>query len=100
MDTYYFGSQVKMQGVFKVDDIETDPTSSAIRCLYKIPDGTVTAVSSTTADIVKDTTGTYYLLVTPTSAQVGDWYYRWHATAGVIVGGESVFTVISPEVTT
>lgn len=100
MNSVYHGTQVKLQGVFKVDAVETDPTTSAIRCLYKDPSGSVTTVTSTQASMVKSTTGTYYVLVTPTSSQVGTWYYWWQATAGVIVSGQDSFEVLSPQVST
>lgn len=100
MNSFLWGSQVKMQGIFRVSAVETDPTTGAIRCLYTKPTGAVTIVTSTQAAIVKDTTGTYYSLVTPTSSEIGVWYYRWHATAGVITAGEDAFEVLTGMVST
>ena len=100
MNSILPGTQVKMQGVFKVDAVDTDPSTGAIRCLYKNPAGSVTIVTSTQATMVKDTTGTYYILVTPLTSQVGTWYYHWEATSGVIVSGEDAFQVLQPQVST
>lgn len=100
MNTFFPGSQIKLQGVFYVDSVETDPTTGNIRCLYKNPAGTVSIVTSTQAAMVKNTTGTYYVLVTPGTTQIGQWYYHWEATAGVIVAGEDSFQVLAPQVTT
>lgn len=100
MNSFVAGTQIKLQGVFKVDSVETDPTTGNIRCLYKNPAGTVTTVTSTQASMVKSTTGTYYVLVTPGTTQVGVWHYHWEATAGVIVAAEDSFQALPPQVTT
>jgi hypothetical protein len=69
---------------------DTDPTTLTFTLLD--PGGTETTYTyGTDAEIVKTSTGDYYIDVTPT--QGGRWYYRWVSTGTAAGAKEGNFTV-------
>ena len=91
INVYDVGDVVRVSGAFTdADDVAADP--SGVQFAYEGPDGVAeTLVYGTDAELVKASTGNYYVDLTPTTA--GDWHYRWIGTgtgAGAQLGQFSV----------
>lgn len=91
MNSYRLGTDVKTTGVFKdVTGAVFDP--AGVTCKVQQPDGTETAyVYGADAQVVKLSTGTYYIWVTPT--QVGKHVVRFKGSGTVLVADEASFLV-------
>jgi hypothetical protein len=90
MNSYYPGTQIKVQAVFLTTAaVEIDPTTAMM--WYRKPSGTVTAVAF--ADLTKVTTGTYYYPVTPTSSEHGEWIAKFRSDGNIKVAAEIHFKV-------
>ena len=59
------------------DGTDLDPTTDVILKTYS-PSGNVTTYSYVAAEVDKESTGDYYVEVTPDES--GRWRYRWQAT--------------------
>jgi len=95
MNEYSPQTQIKLSATFQVSDVDTDPTKAT--CKHKAPDGTITTETTTGANIVKDAVGQYHLNVTPTTGQLGIWYYRWIGTGTAAIAAETAFRVLDTE---
>lgn len=74
---------------FTVSGVDTDPTT--VTGSVRKPDGTITAYTVTTNQIVKDSTGKYHLDVTVD--QPGHWAYKLVGTGVATDTGEGTFYV-------
>ena len=89
INTYDIGDLVRCQGIF-TDAASTVTDPAAITFKVKNPSGTTTTyVYGTDAQLVKDSTGTYYVDVSINSA--GVWYYRFASTGSGQAAGENYF---------
>ena len=83
---FWPGQEVKLQGVWKTTaSVEVDPTS--ITLYVEKPSGSVSAY--TTTDLTKDTTGTYYYLVVPTTSETGMWTWGCNSTGTAVAANYS-----------
>lgn len=74
--TYEVGDTPKLQVTFTVDDVATDPTTVTFDLIK--PDGTtVQYVYGTDIELVKDSTGVYYVLYTIDMESVSGRPFRW-----------------------
>lgn len=94
MNEYDVGDRPRIYGSFKNENgAPTDPTGLTLK--YKV--GTSTAVSKvygTDVEVVKHTTGEFYLDLDITSAMNGQLIkYRWEATGAVTGADEGSFRI-------
>lgn len=83
---YDIGDPVRIT-IFTVDrnDAPADPT--VLKLYLRNPTGTLTTLTyGTDLSLVKVTTGSYEVVVSPTVA--GDWWYRWDSTGTATSGTE------------
>lgn len=67
-----------------------DPTTITFK--IKSPTGTITTYTYITdEELVKESTGRYYIIVEPDES--GTWHYRFSGTGTIKAAGESRFTV-------
>lgn len=91
-NSYYEGQQVRVKVTFTVARTPTDP--STVVAKIKDPSTTVTTYTyGTDAELVKETTGVYYVDVATTA--VGTWTYRFAGTGTAAAAAEGTFTVTS-----
>lgn len=97
-NAFWPGERVQLRGIWtSTGSVEVDPT--AIKLYYVTPIGTVTTKAF--ADLTKETTGTYYYIVTPTTSEAGEWLWGYKSTAGALganLGGR--FRVLDPPFST
>ena len=91
MNSYPVGTAVKCQMTFYSDEAQTTPADpTAITFRVKAPSGTITEyVYATDAELVKASTGVYYVLVTPTTDDI--WTYAFEGTGAVVETKEKQF---------
>lgn len=86
--------RVRISGAFTVSDVATDPT--AVTFKIKDPSSNITTyVYGTDAEVVKASTGNYY--VDYDVDEVGVWYFKWRGTGAVVAANESEFYVQETE---
>lgn len=84
------GDQVRIKATFRVETVETDPTTVTLK--LRTPAGTETShVYGTDANVIRDGLGQYRYDLTLTAA--GTYRYRWVGTGAVIAAEES--TIVS-----
>lgn len=90
-NTYKRDSQVRLTATFKNSSgTVTDPTT--IKVKYKTPAGVETTKTYVTdAEVVRSSTGIYYIDLTLT--QTGRWHYRWEGTGTIIATSEASLDV-------
>lgn len=89
-NSYDVGDLVKLTATFTTAGVAADPTAVSVK--YKNPAGTTTTkVYGTDVEVVKSSTGIYYIYVS--AATEGRWYYRWYSTGTGQAAGESYFDV-------
>lgn len=85
---YVIGDGFRLKATFTVDDVVTDPTTVTFK--LKDPDGLITTyVYGVNAEVVKVSTGIYYIDVTVSKALT--WFYRIVGTGAVIAATEGTF---------
>lgn len=90
MNAYTLGTQVRLSATFTVSGTATDPT--AVTFKIREPDATVTTyVYGTDAELVKSSTGVYYVDYTTAAEGIHAW--RMVGTGTVIAAEEQQFTV-------
>lgn len=72
-----------------INGIYTDPTTVTFK--FKTPAGVITTYTAPNANIIKPSTGNYY--VDLTANQEGDWWWQWAGTGAVQATDEGYFTV-------
>ena len=93
---YALGQIVRVTGVFTQSAVALDPTIVAVT--VRRPDGIqVTKTYGTDSEVVKASTGTYYMDYTPVIG--GQHWYRWISTGVGQSAGEDRF-VVTPSRTT
>ena len=91
-NTYTNGQQVRSTVTFTVGGSATDPTTVVAKVMA--PDGTVTTYAyGTDAELVKNTTGVYYVDIT--GDQDGPWNYRFVGTGTCVAASEGTFYITS-----
>lgn len=91
MNSYTLGSLVRLTATFEVSDVATNPT--AITFKLRKPDGTVvTYVYGTDAELVRGSTGVFYVDWTMAAEGVHAW--RMAGTGAAIGAAEKTFTVL------
>lgn len=90
---YVVGSPVLLSGAFyNVAGSFVDPTTVTFK--VRLSGGTTTTyVYGTDAQVVKTSTGCYYVLFTPSSA--GTYYFQWKGTGALAALNESGFNVVA-----
>lgn len=84
MAIYDINQSVRLTGSFTVSDVATDPTTVTFD--YRKPGGTqATWTYGTDAEVVKSSTGVYYVDLTLDTA--GEWYYQWNGAGTVVATG-------------
>lgn len=93
MNTYTDGELVKCTGTFKDEnDVVADP--STVTFVYETPAGAVTElVYGTDAEVVKDSTGVYYVNLDTTGVP-GTWKYRFFSSGNGQAAAQSKFKVM------
>lgn len=87
--SYALGGGFRLKGTFTVDDVLTDPTTVTFQ--LKDPDGIITTfVYGTDPEVVKVSTGIYYMDVTVSKPLT--WFYRIVGTGAVIDAVEGTFS--------
>ena len=80
-NTYQVGDLVKVQGTFQ-DSTPTNVDPDNVEVKYTNPEGTTTTKTySGDSEVVRDSLGVFYLLITIDPALTtphGTWYYRFH----------------------
>ncbi len=72
-----------------------DPTP--LLFTYFPPTTEAPTVATTSGSVITTgISGTYYASITPTTAQVGTWHYRWSATGNYPLSQWGAFRVIEP----
>ena len=97
--TYDIGDRIRETVTFKnASSAVADPT--AVKCHVENPAGTVTThiYAISTGEIVRSSTGVYYLDVTTTGH--GQYEVRWTGTGTVVASVEGWFSVRPRRVTT
>ena len=91
MNTWTLGSVVRVTGTFtNSSGTAIDPTSVFFK--FKTPKGTITSYTyGADAELVKSTTGIYYVDITTTMA--GTWFVRFSSTATGAAAEEDEFNV-------
>lgn len=89
---YKLGQKVRCKVNFKANGTLTDPTT--VRCKVKDPSGTITTyVYGTDAELVKESTGVYYVDVVTDEER--EWRFRFEGTGTCTAVEESSFGVYS-----
>lgn len=87
---YYVGSKPRLAGDFKLSGVYADPTTVTFK--MRSPSGTTTTyVYGTNAELVKSSTGQYYVDF-PVTEQ-GEWWYRFAGTGTVTAASEAFLVV-------
>jgi hypothetical protein len=91
---YYPGSEVTMEGTFKVPDANgvlqlTDPTT--VTCKVRKPDGTLVNPAPT---VTRISLGLYRAKVTPAVGEEGDWQHRMIGTGTAAATKRKMFLVL------
>lgn len=91
MSTYDVGDQIKLTASFtNSSNVAADPTTVTVKT--KSPAGTTTTyVYGTDNEVVKAGTGSYYILLTLSSA--GMWYVRFAGTGAIVAAVEEAVGV-------
>jgi hypothetical protein len=90
MNKYDYGDALQLTGTWTIDDVATDPT--VITFKVKKPNGDViTYIYNTDEEVVKVSTGVYYIILNLN--QEGVWHYRWEGTGSAQAASESQFEV-------
>ena len=94
---YDLGQDVEVVGDFRNNGTLYDPTT--VKVSVRRPGGKIkTYVYGTDAEVVKDSTGLYYMVIT--GSLVGVWFYRWFTdTAGQKSADEQRFTILESKAT-
>jgi len=94
-NAYDVGDQIRCTGtVTNTAGSVVDPSALTFR--YKRPSGSVTIYTyGTDAELVRDSTGVYYVDITTT--EKGTWSYRFASTSGAVAAGEGEFIVLTSE---
>lgn len=91
--------QIKLKALLTNSTSSTEADATSATLYYENPAGTVT--SKALADLTKETTGTYYYLLTPTTSETGEWHWGWKSTGGAIGANYSGrFRVLEPPFST
>lgn len=91
-NTHDLGDQVRVSVVFTEVATGDAVDPSVVKCSVRDPDGTTTTyVYGTDDEVVKTSTGNYYMDVDADT--YGTWYYRWFSTGTGKAGDESLFNV-------
>lgn len=97
MNSYDIGDLVRVKGTFRDSTgAVADPTFVTLK-LKPANDATRTYTYGTDIELIKDSTGIYYVDVSPNVA--GHWTYQWKGTGAVKTMEESHFAVRTPEIT-
>lgn len=93
INVYDIGDVVRVTGTFT--DASDDPADpSGVQLAYEGPTGTATTLTyGVDAEVVKASTGSYYVEITPDAC--GDWHYRWTGT-GTGAGAQEGQFVVRP----
>ena len=86
---YDINQAVKVSAAFTVGGVATDPTTVSLT--YRTPDGTETVLTYAGAQITKDSTGNYHVVLTVT--QAGSTVYVWDGTGTDIAAISGSFFV-------
>lgn len=90
--TILAGNLVKVQATFKdMDGVKRDPADVSVT-RQKPTGAPETFVYGTDPEVVRASTGVYYLL-NDTTGQVGDWEFVWNSLGTYQAAGETSFTV-------
>lgn len=91
MNKYHAGDAVRCTVTFRdLAGVVADPT--AVVAKYRNGSGAVTTKTyGVDAEVVKSSTGVYYIDITPDAA--GTWHYRFSGTGAVIAAEEASFSV-------
>ncbi|MFA5937419.1 MAG: hypothetical protein WC822_06115 [Candidatus Paceibacterota bacterium] len=91
INSYHQGDSRKLKALFyDTNDALFNPTTVTFK--YKKPGAsTVTYVYGTDAQVVRDTTGTYYVILTFDTP--GTWHYEWQCTGGVEAEPRDVYVI-------
>jgi hypothetical protein len=92
MNTYQIDTSIKLQGIF-VDDVglTADPTTIAL--FVRPPAGAVRTFNFP-ADVTKDRTGVYSIVITPEIS--GQWTYQWQGAGAVVATSPETPFKIAP----
>jgi hypothetical protein len=89
-NTYDVGDEVKLKGEFTDDDGNAqDPTTVTFAFLAPSASSATEYVYGTDAEVVKESTGVYYVNLGVTEA--GTWRWRFYSTGTGKSAGESYF---------
>lgn len=90
MNSYTLGTQIRLSATFEVSDTPTDPT--AVTFKVRVPAGTITTyVYGVDAQLVKASTGVYYVDYTPAAEGIHAW--RMAGTGACVGAAEQQFVV-------
>lgn len=91
---YQIGEGFRLQAVFEVSDINTDPTTVTFK--IKNPSNVITTyVYGVALEVIKDAVGIYHMDIT-VSAE-GNWWYRVEGTGACIAAYENPFVGIASQ---
>jgi len=94
-NVYDIGDLVRLSAIFKVLEVETDPSTVTVRIID--PSGVKEVLTYADEEVTRDTTGRYHydLLIT----ESGYWSYRWEGTGAVVTAAEARLYVRSSKFT-
>lgn len=96
MNTHDLGDLVRVTGTFSDPDDDTVMDPAVVKLSVKDPSENVeTFVYGTDVEVVKSSTGVYYLDIDADEA--GTWYYRWWSTGTGQAAEENSFEVRTAE---
>lgn len=103
MAEYDIGDSIKLYTTTPFTDKSTDTATDpdVVRFRVRKPDGTVTSyVYGTDAEVVRDGTGDYHMLVRPAAGEQGTWRWRIEAetSTGVAMAAEEALFDVAPQV--
>ena len=95
---YDIGDKVRATVTFRnISDVLTDPTTIIIRT-KTTADVEASFTYGVDAEVIKSSTGIYYMDITTTAA--GNYFYRGVGTGTLVAAGESFFVVRASEFAT
>jgi hypothetical protein len=85
INVYNIGQKVRLQGIFKVLGVNTDPTTITLK--IKSPAGVSTTYTFALGTVTRSDTGIYYKDLSINAS--GAWHYNWTGTGLVEAADET-----------
>ena len=89
MNEYDIGDLVRVEAVFSLDTVNTDP--DAVTLTIVNPSGEVFVYTDVSPEVFHTASGTFYLEFIPSGH--GAWYARWEGFGTVKAAGEDTFYI-------